>query len=488
MARYKKRSKYGNDAKDTAGIASQVETLSSSVAQQTTKQQESVNLSVNKNAQAIQPLVTFVDDDGTTSAYTKMKTLFDSKGEKFVTAIISGWIGRPGFMTKSQIDDIYNAGHEIASHSVNHDWATTHPEQIKQSYDALNDLGYEVENLVYVGGYFDQNVISETKKYYNCAVVVDRGLNTSPIRTFGLKRFAIGSMWAGNVQDGILEDGSYASYKAMVDKAVATNSWLIFMSHCNNPQHDAVQEQHMSNIIDYIKSLNVPIVTLKEGLKKYGNRVDIGDAETKHFLVGVDGKIKSSDMPPLTKKETSTTITNATPLTSFEFGNETITSIWGNPSSGFPNNASGTLITRYFTHGDISYQEWHPYNFPDAKYYHRRWNSGSGTWFPWTEYASTSYVDSVIAASASGMVVSAVNTYNGGALITDFPNNKVTAFAFNNDANPGFPTSAGICTTYRIHSSEWCYQEVKEYGSWRKWVRYVVAGGNWSAWKEFSII
>jgi peptidoglycan/xylan/chitin deacetylase (PgdA/CDA1 family) len=362
-----------------------VTSLAEQLAENVTQKQESANFGINKNTYPLKPLVTFIDDDGFLSTLNQFAPLFDAKGVKFVSAVTSGKVGVAGYMTKEQVMSLQNNGHEIASHGVTHSWLSQNLDEIGNSYTALRNMGFNVENLVYPGGDFSVEAIREAKKYYDCATVVaaSGGVNTAPIRSYALPRVTIAPV-TPRIENGINVDGTLASYKAMVDYTIANNGWLIWMVHSNGAEYTAEQHQNVSDLIDYIKSKSVSIVTLKEGMKTYGNKIDVGDPLYDHFLVGANGKIKSNDLDKRITHlfvENDTTITGTTPYNAFPKGKVHTAIFTSGKAVGFPHDA-GTLITHYLNYEWASFQYWH--SSPSTnKVYYRKWNGGTSSWGAW---------------------------------------------------------------------------------------------------------
>lgn len=273
------------------------------LADATQHEQENANFGTNKNSYSLKPMVTFIDDDGRSEVYTKLLPLYTAKGVPFVSCVSSKKIGTTGHMTLEQIQEIQSKGNEIASHGENHWGLTNYINEIGGSHKVLNNMGLKVDNLVYVGGDFNLDVIKESKKFYKSAVRVGGGVNIAPVRQFALSRFYIATTTTDiatpQVFNGIQQNNTLESYKAIVDYAFANNAWLIFGTHCWYSEFDATQEDYLKQTIDYIKSKNMPIVTLNEGVKKYGNKIDIGDTSfvsDGNFIVGANGDILSTGL------------------------------------------------------------------------------------------------------------------------------------------------------------------------------------------------
>lgn len=226
------------------------------------------------------PMVTFIDDDGCVEVLTKLKPLVIAKGIPYTLAIISDKMasatGDTSFMGYTNVVDLHkNFGFEITSHSKTHQAMSGQSEadqliEVRESYERLNELGLNAEYIVYPYGSNDKSVRSKVSKYYKGAIGTNANLNTMPLQTFNLYRIPLG--YAAPVGSDTL-----AYYKSRVDEAIANNSWVIFMTHVANPAHTAEQQQHLSDLIDYIQTTTAKIVTVKEGYETIGNLMDIGD-------------------------------------------------------------------------------------------------------------------------------------------------------------------------------------------------------------------
>ena len=59
---------------------------------------------------------------------------------------------------------------------------------------------------------------------------------------------------------GTLKSVSIFTYKTKIDNAVANNEWIIFLSHSNSSSE--FDPEYMEELMDYLISKNVPILTL----------------------------------------------------------------------------------------------------------------------------------------------------------------------------------------------------------------------------------
>lgn len=321
----------------------------------------------------IRPIVTFSFDDGTNKEYSHTYPLIQSKGIKVTSGIIANRVGASGFMSQSQILELKASGWEIASHSKTHTAAFTTLSdadlemELKDSKEILNGYGFGVKNILIPFGPTDERVMRESSKYYRAARVSGSGTtgdyNTTPINTFRLNSILVGdTTGTSNGIDpisGFMVD-TLNHWKYWVDQAIAKNLWIIFISHsdvvvANNRLAD------LGLLIDYVKSKQVEIVTIDEGLDIFENSI-----ESKGFKVGADGKI--SGQYGKTKQSDNDSILNATTLPEAETGMLTFNVVTGGNRIGFPTTKpGGTLVTlKPDNDANRSFQLYKPYGSDDG--------------------------------------------------------------------------------------------------------------------------
>ena len=185
-------------------------------------------------------------------------------------------------------------GWEFASHPRNTALAELETEEdienaMIETNEYLTNRGLIYHNLVYPFGEHDERVRRIAKKYYRCACTTDpNGLNKDVVSSFTLHRYPIG-------YGGTAETNTLANLKAKVDEAVANNSWLIFMLHPQMSAHTDELTQTIDDLITYIKSIGVDILTLNDGYDIFGNALECGDftGGDTGFAIGFDGARKN---------------------------------------------------------------------------------------------------------------------------------------------------------------------------------------------------
>lgn len=446
------------------------------------KQEKLTGAMFQRSRRIKQPLVTFIDDDGYPDVLTKLKPLSLAKNFPFVISLFQTCDLMQNHL--SEVQDLQNShGWEIACHTQYHtDLLTVSISQAESEFIAMQKLFLQtrlnVNHLVYPKGGYNAKVKQLAGKYYRSGVSAGGGVNSYPLKTMELMRVPFGFSAPAGQND-------LTFYKSKVDEAVANKSWVIFMTHCYQATHDATQQQALSDLVDYIQSINVPIVTLNDGFNLLGNSLDVGEmTDSKHFIVDCEGTQYISDL--IFKPIPKTGINNATLITSFPKGYVSATAFVNSDDvTGFPDGVAGVLVTyRTGEVEDLSFQLWYPHN--STKMYRRRWDTTQINWSAWDSYATKSYVDGLNTMTVN----TTMNSFSNANVITDFSWGKVTVCAINNAGSAGLPGGGvgGLVTTYRFAGNGWDRQEYRKYNSNEVWSRYTDATGAWTAWTKISAI
>ena len=210
-------------------------------------------------------IVTFMFDDALPSAFTKAYPIFETAGEIGVATAITDLIDTAGYLTTAQLLTLQTSGWEIASHSKSHVNLTTATPQelddeLKLSKEALESNGIIVSSFAYPLAAQNSDVMAATAKYYKCA----RGNNG----TFTINAASISNPYAlENIQ---IDDHTLLNtYKGYIDTADTEDRWVILYMH----DIDANDETTLSELITYVQSKNMQIVTLARGIELMGRRI-----------------------------------------------------------------------------------------------------------------------------------------------------------------------------------------------------------------------
>jgi peptidoglycan/xylan/chitin deacetylase (PgdA/CDA1 family) len=210
-------------------------------------------------------MVSLAFDDAWLSQYQNALPILQAanlKGTFYLTTqpIREQW---DGFMTPNQVKDIAQKGHEIAGHTVSHADLTTLSQsrintEIKSSKTYLQNLtGTTVTSLAYPYGAVNNTVKNLVRNagYTNARGVQYDTLNTATSDKYDLKSMCIET------------SNPVSQVKAEIDKAKANKQWFILCFHeiLNGGDQWSMTPAKFQEIIDYVKSSGVKVVTMKEG-------------------------------------------------------------------------------------------------------------------------------------------------------------------------------------------------------------------------------
>jgi peptidoglycan/xylan/chitin deacetylase (PgdA/CDA1 family) len=124
-----------------------------------------------------QKVVILTFDDGYNSQYSNAKPILDKYDFKATFYIVCNYVGSgDNRMTWEEIKSLQQEGHDIASHTMNHDDLSKLPPQkveyeVAQSKQCLLDQGINPKSFAYPfnGGSDDPSVISTVANYYDLA-------------------------------------------------------------------------------------------------------------------------------------------------------------------------------------------------------------------------------------------------------------------------------------------------------------------------------
>jgi peptidoglycan/xylan/chitin deacetylase (PgdA/CDA1 family) len=437
------------------------------------------------------PLVTIIDDDGRIEVLTKLLPLSQTYDIPMVSAVISERVVSTDsyldFMKQSDLIMLQNIGWEISSHTQTHRRLTdlTYSEQeteLKVSKETLNQLGLKVSTLCYPYGVRNDDTVEIARKYYRCGRRTDSTgkINLTPLETFDITTMPLGSYFDTWVSPPFPTD-SLDYYKWSVDQAVASNGWLIIMTHCGDPQHTETQQEYLEEVIQYIKSLNIDIVTLDEGLNKRGNIVDIGRYYTgntvyrKHLVIGCDGTYAGSELQN-SVIVTSFIVNNETPPKAFVGRKLYHTRIDNTNNTDFPSTIGGILITD--TTGKILPLEGYAhqiYKIRNTNEIYRRYEVDENTWTPWQVF------NPVIVLPSNSVALST----NGK---TGFTKNNITKCVITTNLTGAPEVKSGLLTTDRTSNHDYyIYQTYEVTDSANLYRRYwLQATSTWGAWMRIT--
>ena len=193
---------------------------------------------VGAQASPTNPLiVTFTFDDGAADQLTGQQ-LLEEHGMTGTFYINSGFIGLPGYMTRSDLDTLAANGHEIGGHTVTHqDLPTLDPDeanrQICQDRNTLLSWGFAVTSFAYPYAEFNPAVQAIVEHCgYNTARAV--GDLLSPFSCFDCpasEPLPPTTPYATLTPDDVESTWTLANLQNLVQQAEVDGGWLPFNLH-----------------------------------------------------------------------------------------------------------------------------------------------------------------------------------------------------------------------------------------------------------------
>lgn len=443
------------------------------------------------------PAVSFIADDAPKNDLTRLLPIMKEKGVPFGIAVVSEWIGKTinssdfagGSETFMDIDELrymQENGAQILSHTANHksmiDPSVDVEIEMRSSYEKLSELGFVVDGFVYPYNYFNKDTISIAKKYYKYSFA--RGVSNlvGELDNNKINRYSFGSYYdAPSMSKKGYSTSSLPYYKERVDYAVENNEWLVFVIHTHTTNFVAEQQQHLRDIIDYIRSLGVDIVSPRDGFSRLGNIMQAGNLkiDSSGSLTGVHELYYGAAI--------DSGISGQSPLTDFEKGKVSVHRVGrGNVTTGwgFPENYVYGILKTFYYDAEEPYFSYQTFESEEGSSYIRYWQKNDKVWGKWIN---------------NGAKVSVLNPteleISGLSPITDFEKGKISVHKFgttNVTDKLGFPVNFvfGILTTYHIDESvpQFAYQSFEVNGHATSSVVYKRhwdnASKKWTAWKS----
>lgn len=413
--------------------------------------------------EAIKSVVSFIADDSPMEDYTKLFPITQQTGCPFSIAVIAE-PGRALFGDLPKLHDLVdNYGWEVMSHTVNHVWLgnssyEVQENEMRQSKANLEAEGFEVRGIVYPYGSINDDTLEIASRYYeNGYLAATNKLNDSPLNTYQIERIAFDPTNANN---------NLAWYKSKVDEAIAGDKWIIFMLHSKvswggyDDWLDASQQQMLLELVLYIQSKNIEILTASDAFDRFKNVYETKDGRYKIGAKTNMGYTILSGRPDIIQSASINVFPRGESIKVFAFSD----------GQNFPESPAGTLRTVNFGAIEQSYQEWNPH---DSKRTYARNVQANGTWGEFTNRSDFT-------------VLRSGPTIGADTLIGAFPRGEsIKVFTLGDNQN--FPDSpAGALRTVSFGAIEQSHQEWRPFEYSRIYWRRVNADGSWGNFLQLN--
>jgi len=248
-----------------------------------------------------QGVVSINFDDGLLGTYTLAAPLMAEYGFKGTAYVYTQPLNEkePGyydeFMSWANVVALQNNfGWEIGSHTETHADLTSisladAKKEINRSRNQLIKHGLNVQSFASPYGAYNDAIVDYLTKNFNSHRTAWNLPNTWPINDYYLKTKTV------------LPTTSVAEVKSWIDQAKANNEWLILLFHdltagTAQPQNDDYGLDDFKEILNYIQSSNLPVMTNTAALNSWSrgdNLVTNGSFESG-TLPNADGWIRSA--------------------------------------------------------------------------------------------------------------------------------------------------------------------------------------------------
>ena len=215
------------------------------------------------------PMITFRFDDGHISQYNYAFPVLSSAGfagTAYCTTDAPNDGGWGSYVTWDDIVQLYQAGWEIGSHTIDHQHLTSLSDSqlISELGDSKADFlshGIPVKSFSSPYGDYNNHVLSFVAKYYES----HSSAGPDNLDAFPFDDYRV------SVRE-IVDPSStpVSTVQSWVDEAASSKKWLVLLMHVlvqSNPGAEQYTVQDFQTIVDYVKAKNIPVVTISEGLK-----------------------------------------------------------------------------------------------------------------------------------------------------------------------------------------------------------------------------
>lgn len=207
-----------------------------------------------------QSAVTLLFDDGPRNTYGQARPVLDRYTFKGTAAVITDYIGTPGYMTLSQINNLYWGGWEIMSHSVTHTDLTTltsaqAAQELTKSKAVLANYG--VKNFAYPFGAYNGDLNAQGMALYRSMRGFEQGTNAQGTYPYDVK------------VRGVTTQTTVADVRQWLADAKQNNKWVVLVFHdivATGPDIYHTTPAIFKQMIAAVSESGVPVRTYNEAL------------------------------------------------------------------------------------------------------------------------------------------------------------------------------------------------------------------------------
>ncbi len=171
-------------------------------------------------------IVSLTFDDGNADNYLVRQILAENNLHA-TFYVVSGFTGSAGYMSRDELQGLYDDGNEIGGHTLNHvSLADVRGmdlrKQVCQDRANLMEFGFDVVSFAYPYGYYDEEAM---------AVVRDCGYNNARIVTGGPQEIPWENPYELRAMPYVVGDTDVSKLKRYIQEAAKEDAWAILTFH-----------------------------------------------------------------------------------------------------------------------------------------------------------------------------------------------------------------------------------------------------------------
>ncbi len=212
---------------------------------------------------ANQGMLTLTFDDGYASHHETVLPLLEKYAFYGTFYVSSGLLGESGYLTKEQMIELSQRGHEIGSHCVTHRYLTKLPhfeieQELLESKQTLGKSSADSDRSFCSAIWENQSrmIARSIKNTYQTSRTIARGYNTKNTNRYHIHAFSV------------LNRTSLTEVEKWIDKAIEENKWVVLVYHHIDATEGIVSitPEEFENHLKMIQSKPISVKTLGEAL------------------------------------------------------------------------------------------------------------------------------------------------------------------------------------------------------------------------------
>jgi len=211
-------------------------------------------------------LVTFTFDDGNGALFLNAFPVLEKYGYPGAAFIVTKDVGQPTYVSRAQLQQLYQAGWEIGSHTVNHPHL---PElsreqvegELRASKEWLESVGFEVFSFASPYGEYNETVLEVVGEIYAAHRTAgpEDGFNLLPLE--GDERYHLRVV--GTDSETTVGEVCY-----WIEKAAEEGAWLILAFHRigeEGPWNWSAEQ--LEQVVEFVHDQGCAVGTVREGVE-----------------------------------------------------------------------------------------------------------------------------------------------------------------------------------------------------------------------------